>query len=36
MEPKKIVTDTIDRENREIKQLMEKIDILKKDLECFS
>jgi hypothetical protein len=36
MEQKKIVTDTIKRENKEINQLMNKIEILKKDLECFS
>jgi len=36
IEQKKIVTETMDRENKEIKQMMDKIEVLKKDLECFS
>ena len=36
MEQKKIVTETMERENKEIKQMMDKIEILKRDLECFS
>lgn len=36
IEQKKVVVDTMEKETREIKQMMEKIEILKKDLECFS
>ncbi len=36
LEQKKIVTETMEREDKEIKQMIEKVEILKKDLECFS
>ncbi len=36
LEQKKIILETIDKENREIKSIMSKIEILRKDLEKFS
>lgn len=36
LEQKKVILDTIEKEKREIKQLIEKIDTLKKDLELLS
>ncbi len=36
LEQKKIVTETIEREEKEIKKMLEKIDSLKGDLEKFS
>lgn len=36
LEPKKVIMDTIDKEKKEIKSLLQKIDVLKKDLERFS
>lgn len=36
LEPKKVIMDTIEKEKKEIKSLLQKIDVLKKDLERFS
>ncbi len=36
LEQKKIVKETIDKEEKEIKKMLEKIDSLKEDLEKFS
>ncbi len=36
LEPKKVIIDTIEKEKKEIKTLLSKIDTLKKDLERFS
>jgi len=36
LEPKKMILDTIEREEKEIKKLLHKIETLKKDLERFS
>ncbi|MGC8764390.1 MAG: hypothetical protein ACP5QT_00675 [Brevinematia bacterium] len=36
LEPKKIVTETIEKEEKEIKKTMKKIETLKEDLEKFS
>lgn len=36
LEPKKVVLETIEKEQKEIKKLLEKIETLKKDLENFS
>ena len=36
MEQKKVIVETIDKENKEIQQLLHRIEILRKDLEKFS
>jgi len=36
LEQKKVIVETIEKENKEIKQLLKKIDILRKDMEKFS
>ncbi len=36
LEPKKIVTETIEKEEKEIKKILKKIETLKEDLEKFS
>ncbi len=36
LEQRKVIVETIEKENKEIKMMMKKIDVLKKDLETFS
>lgn len=36
LEPKKVIVETIDKENKEIQNLISRIEILKKDIEKFS
>jgi hypothetical protein len=36
LEPKKVIMDTIDKEKKEIKALLEKIETLKKDMDILS
>jgi hypothetical protein len=36
LEPKKVIVDTIDKEKKEIKNLLEKIETLKKDMDILS